>query len=161
MNKKEFNSGIAFEEQVFERALEILAEKGIETDLNQMQRVYKYSSIYTKKVLEEKDYCAVYLGELGRAYYHLYDITKKKQYFKDLVKYNKEITEKGKERAAKNAKVWQEKYNHISDEYEKRRTGINVAKTNMLFHIIQNLRRAIKRRKYTPEEVEEIQNSIK
>lgn len=160
MSKEETKSSIAFDEDVLERALAILKEKGVDTYPNQIKRVYEISTKYYKKILENEDYCSINLTPIGKAYYHLYDINKIKTNKKSTYKYDKKADEKVKKKAKEQAKIWQGKYDHIAQEYEKRRTGKTVGKSNLLVHILQHLRRAIKRRKISSQEVEEIQNNI-
>ena len=160
MSEEETKSSIAFDEDVLERALAILKEKGVDTYPNQIKRVYELSTKYYKKILENEDYCSINLTPIGKAYYHLYDINKIKTRKNNTAKYDNNVTENVKEKARIQTEIWQGKYDHIAEEYEKRRTGKTVGKSNLLVHILQHLRRAIKRRKISSQEVEEIQNNI-
>lgn len=160
MKNDKKDNPIAFDEDVLERALDILKEKGVDTYPNQIKRVYEISTKYYKKILENEDYCSINLTPIGKAYYHLYDINKIKTRKNNTAKYDKNVDEKVKEKAKEQTEIWQGKYDHIAQEYEKRRTGKTVGKSNLLVHILQHLRRAIKRRKISSQEVEEIQNNI-
>jgi hypothetical protein len=155
-----FNSGVAYDEDVFEKALEILKEEGVETDIHQLKRVYEFSAKNTKKVFNEEPYCAINLYPIGRAYYHLYDTNKVKTVKKNMLHYEN-ISDKAKEVIKKQVEVWQQRYDDIKMEYELYRPKENVSKKHLFPPIIQNLRRAIKRRKISSKETEEIQNNIK
>ena len=157
----EFKSDIAYDEDVMERALEILKEQGIETDRNQLERVYKYSAKYINKAMREESYCSVNLSPIGTAYYHLWDVNKIKNQKKNQYKYYKDRSEEQIEKAKKEYEVWQKKSEDILQEYEMYRPKENVSKDFMFYHIISNLRRGIKRRRISTAEVEEIQNNIK
>lgn len=154
-----FNTGAAYDEEVFERALEILEEEGVETDIHQLKRVYEYSAKNTKKVFNEEPYCSINLFPIGRAYYHLYDTTKIKKTKYNMLFYDN-ISDEAKENIKKQIGVWEQRYKDIEMEYELYRPKQNVSKKHIFAPIIQNLRRAIKRRKISPQEVEEIQNNI-
>lgn len=159
---KEFNKGIAYDEDVFERAIEIVKEKyGLETDMPQIKRIYKWSTKYIKKIFHEKEYCSINLQPLGNAYYHIYDLNKIAANKKNQLDFGEVYSKQHAERLKQQYNNWKKKYNDVLEYFELNRPKENVSKTFVLKHVIQNLRRRIKRRKILFEEVEEIQNNIK
>ena len=156
----DFINDIAYDEQVLERALEILEKKGVETDEHQLKRVYKYSGKYINKAMREEDYCSVNLHPIGVAYYHIWDVNKIKAQKKNQYKYYKDRSEEQIEKAKREYEVWNQKSKDILEEYDLYRPKENVSADHMFYHIISNLRRGIKRRRISTAEVEEIQNNI-
>ena len=154
----DFNSFIAFDEDVFEKALENLKKEGVETDIHQLKRVYKISAKYTQEKLRNEPYCSIYLNGLGYAYYHLYDANIIKTNQKNRYKFFKE---EKKDKVKHYCEVAEERVKKIKMNFEKYRPTLNVNKDYMYYPIIQNLRRKIKRRKITPEQTEKIENAIK
>lgn len=158
---KEFNPGVAYDEDVFKRALEILKRSDVEISKSLLKRIYEHSALYIRNLLKEEPYLSVNLNPIGNAYYHLYDANKRKADKKSIAYYCENCAENSRENAKKEYELWKQRIEKIKMEYELRRTGETVPETNMLYHVIQNLRRRIRRRKISSYEVEEVQNNIK
>ena len=156
-----FKNDVAYDEQVFEKALEILKKEGIETNIPQIKRVYDITAKYTKGAFKKEPYTSIWLGAMGKAYYHIYDAGKIKSQKENQYRYYDYKKEETKARVKEEFEVWKKRKEIIIEDYELFRPKENVSKDYMFYHIIQNLRRAIKRRKITSQEVEQIQNNIK